>query len=215
MTFLFSLTSLAQVVEIPGDSIEREYDYMIIEGDTIPREFIGLDEVVILNKLNFDSKDDHRRYLILKRKTRKVWPYAKLAAERLTELNTRLNSIESRTEKRRYTKIVQKYIEEQFAAELKKLTRTEGQILVKLIHRQTGITTFELIKSLRSGWRAFWYDTTASLFDISLKKEFDPVNNKEDFLIEDILQRSFQQNILENQPTVLDFNYFDASAKWL
>ena len=215
MTFLFSLTSLAQVVEIPRDSIEREYDYMIIEGDTIPREFIGLDEVVILNKLNFDSKDDHRRYLILKRKTRKVWPYAKLAAERLTELNTRLNSIESRTQKRRYTKIVQKYIEEQFAAELKKLTRTEGQILVKLIHRQTGITTFELIKSLRSGWRAFWYDTTASLFDISLKKEFDPVNNKEDFLIEDILQRSFQQNILENQPTVLDFNYFDASAKWL
>ena len=124
-------------------------------------------------------------------------------------------SIKSKSERRKYTKIVQKYIEEQFAAELKKLTRTEGQILVKLIHRQTGVTTFQLIKNLRSGWRAFWYDTTAGLFDIELKSEYNPVNNREDFLIEDILQRSFQRNILDNQPSVLNIDYFEASSKWL
>jgi hypothetical protein len=210
MTFSYS-----QVENIPQDSTEREYDYMIIEGDTIPREFIDLDEVIILNKLKFSSDLERRRYLILRRKTRKVWPYAKLASERLTELNARLASIESKSERRKYTKIVQKYIEEQFAAELKKLTRTEGQILVKLIHRQTGVTTFQLIKNLRSGWRAFWYDTTAGLFDIELKSEYNPVNNREDFLIEDILQRSFQRNILDNQPSVLNIDYFEASSKWL
>ena len=167
------------------------------------------------NKIKFTSDLDRRRYLILRRKTRKVWPYAKLASERLTELNARLASIKSKSERRKYTKIVQKYIEEQFAAELKKLTRTEGQILVKLIHRQTGVTTFQLIKNLRSGWRAFWYDTTAGLFDIELKSEYNPVNNREDSLIEDILQRSFQRNILDNQPSVLKIDYFEASSKWL
>ena len=166
--------SYSQVESKPQDSTVREYDYMIIEGDTIPREFIDLEEVIILNKIKFTSDLERRRYLILRRKTRKVWPYAKLASERLTELNARLASIESKSERRKYTKIVQKYIEEQFAAELKKLTRTEGQILVKLIHRQTGVTTFQLIKNLRSGWRAFWYDTTAGLFDIELKSEYNP-----------------------------------------
>lgn len=212
--FLTSL-SIAQVQFPTREKDTLNYDYMIIEGDTIPREYIDLEEVVLLNKIKFNTKEDRIRYLILRRKTIKVWPYAKLAAERLTELNVRLNSIDSKYGRKRYTKIVQSYIEDEFSAELKKLTKTEGQILVKLIHRQTGITTYQLIKNLRSGFKAFIYDTTASLFNISLKREFDPINDKEDFLIEDILQRSFQQNLLESQPTVLNFNYFEASAKWL
>ena len=130
---------------------------------------IELDEVLILNKLNFSSNEEKIKYLILKRKTIKVYPYAKLAADRLTALNERLESLKRISERKRYTKIIQRYIEDEFSAELKKLTRTEGQILVKLIHRQTGLTTFDLVKELRSGWRAFWYNNTAKLFDISLK----------------------------------------------
>src|SRR5690606_13555592 len=96
---------------------------------------------------------------------------------RLVELNKRLETIKRKSDQRRYTKIIQKYIEEEFSAELKKLTRSEGQILVKLVHRQTGQTTFELIKELRSGWRAFWFNNTAKLFDISLKQDFNPLLN--------------------------------------
>jgi len=103
----------------------------------------------------------------------------------------------------------------EFSAELKKLTRTEGQILIKLIHRQTGRTTFELIKELRNGWRAFWFNNTASLFDLSLKKEFDPMNVKEDYLIEDILQRNFQSGRLERQKDALGLDFFELSHKWL
>jgi len=152
--------------------------------------------------------------LILRRKTRKVYPYAKLAAERLTTLNERLEKIERKSARKKYTKIIHKYIENEFSAELKKLTRTEGQILVKLIHRQTGKTTFELVKNLRSGWRAFWYNTTAKAFNISLKEEFDPINEQEDYLIEDILQRSFQAKILEPQKSALDFKYLELTDKW-
>lgn len=200
--------------ENPIDSTATEVKYYLIEGDTIPRATIKLDEAIIFKRLKFDNKEERRRYLILRRKTRKVFPYAKLAAERLLALNERLESIESKREKKKYTKIIHKYLEGEFAAELKKLTKTEGQILIKLIHRQTGETAFDLIKRLRNGWRAFWYNTTASAFDISLKQEFNPTLDEEDYLIEDILQRSFQSGILERQPSVLDFEFLELSDKW-
>lgn len=194
------------------DTLSKQY--MIIAGDSIPRETIDLEEVVLLRKLKFDSYADRKRYLILRRKTRKVYPYAKMASERLVELNSRLDQIKSNRDKKKYTKIVQKYIEDEFSEQLKKLTHTEGQILVKLIHRQTGYTAFDLVKNLKSGWRAFWYNTTANLFDISLKEEYHPESNEEDFLIEDILQRSFRDNILERQASALDFKYLDLTDKW-
>ena len=188
--------------------------YYIIAGDSIAREFIDLEEVVLLNKLAFNNKLDRRRYLILKRKTRKVYPFAKLAAERLTTMTARLKTIAKKRERRKYTKRIQKYIEEEFSEKLKKLTRTEGQILVKLIHRQTGRTAFELVKELRTGWRAFWYNTTASVFDISLKKKYKPFEVKEDYLIEDILERSFQENILIRQKPAFKIDYFDLTDTW-
>ena len=198
--------------EVKSDT--SEVYYYIIEGDTIPREFIDLEEVVLLNKLQFNSKEDRRRYLILRRKTRKVYPFAKLASERLTVMTERLNTIESKRLKRKYTKRIQKYIEEEFSEELKKLTRTEGQILVKLIHRQTGRTAFDLVKELRTGWRAFWYNTTASMFDISLKEEYKPYEVKEDYLIEDILERSFQSGLLQRQKPAFNIDYLELTSHW-
>lgn len=211
--FLFSVLKVSAQTKLPvEDTIEKEY--FIIMGDTIIREAIDLDEVVILRKLNFASEKDRREYLILRRKTRKVYPYAKLASDRLVQLNSRLDQIRSKRDRKKYTQMVQNYIEDEFSAELKKLTKSEGQILVKLMHRQTGVTTFDLIKELKSGWRAFWYNSTASLFDISLKEKYQPQSNKEDFLIEDILQRSFQAGLLEPQPSVLDFNFLELTDKW-
>lgn len=188
--------------------------YYIIEGDTIPREFIDLDEVILLNKLEFTSKEDRMRYLILRRKTRKVYPYAKLAAERLTTMTERLKQIDKKRDRKKYTKRVQKYVEEEFSQKLKKLTRTEGQILVKLIHRQTGRTAFELVKELRTGWRAFWYNSTANVFDISLKEHYVPFEVKEDYLIEDILERSFQEDILERQKPAFPIDFLELTSHW-
>ncbi len=211
---LFPFLAFAQLRPVV-EKDTTEVEWIIIEGDSVPRTTIDLDEVILLNKLKFDSSEDRKRYLILKRKTIKVYPYAKLAAERLETLNERLATLDSKRERRQYAKIIQRYIEEEFSAELKKLTRTEGQILIKLIHRQTGKTTFELIKDLRSGWRAFWFQNTAKLFDISLKKEFDPLNVKEDYLIEDILERAFQNGLLVRQKPAVDIDFYDLTDKWL
>ncbi|TXE19623.1 DUF4294 domain-containing protein [Psychroserpens burtonensis] len=209
----FPMLLAAQIEPVTQDSTAVEY--ILVDGDSIPKTAIDLDEVLLLHKLKFTSKEDRITYLILKRKTLKVYPYAKLAADRLTTLNERLLTLESKRSQKKYAKIIQRYIEDEFSAELKKLTRTEGQILVKLIHRQTGKTTFGLIKELRSGWRAFWFNTTASMFDISLKEEFNPMDVKEDFLIEDILERAFQNRLLERQKPAISFDFYDLTDKWL
>ncbi len=202
----------AQVEEQPLDSVAEKM--IIVEGDSIFRSSIDLDEVYLFGNLKFDSYNDKLRYYILRRKTLKVYPYAKLAAERLVELNERIATIKKRRKQKRYTKEVQKYIEGEFSEELKKLTRTEGQILVKLIFRQTGTTAFDLVKELRSGWRAFWYNTTASMFKISLKEEFHPEQIHEDYQIEDILQRAFASYRLVRQESVLDYDYAQLTDKW-
>ncbi len=191
------------------DSSHIYNDYIIFEGDTV---VIELKEVQLLNKLKFNTEYDKRYYYWFRKKTLKAYPYAKLAAERLTVLNGRLDQIKSKTKKKAYTRHVQKYMEGEFSDQLKKLTRTEGRILIKLIHRQTGITTFDLIKEIRSGWKAFWYNGTAKLFKLSLKSEYDPANVEEDFLIEDILQRAFIDGILEQQDSKLPFDYHKIAA---
>ncbi len=204
--------AIGQVEEQPLDSISEKL--IIIEGDSIVQSSIALEEAYVFGRLKFSSYDEKLRYYILRRKTQKVYPYAKLAAERLVELNDSLKYIKRKGKRKKYTKKVQKYIEEEFSEELKKLTRTEGQILVKLIYRQTGTTAFDLVKELRSGWRAFWYNTTAKLFKISIKEEFHPDKIEEDYLIEDILQRAFAAGKLDRQESVLDYNYADLFNKW-
>ncbi len=105
-------------------------------------------------------------------------------------------------------------MEGEFTESLKKMTRTEGRILIKLLHRQTGLTAFELIKEYRSGWKAFWYNTTANMFKLSLKNEYHPESEAIDFLIEDILQRSFINGSLDEQKPRLEIDYYEISKKF-
>lgn len=202
----------AQTPAVAVDTIPNKY--LIIKGDTITGQSIDLEEVVILPRLRLNTNEERRRYLILQRKTLKVYPYAKLAAERLETLNARMAGVKSKRQRKKYTRMVQKFVENEFADKLKKFTITEGQILIKLIHRQTGETAFDLIKELRSGWRAFWYNNTAKLFDMSLKIPFDPEVEEEDFLIEDILQRQFDKGNLEFQKSYKTFDLYTLNKIW-
>jgi len=212
--FLCLLSSFSIFSQVREEAIDSSVYYVRMEGDSSWIKSIALDDVYVFGKLEFADRKEKLRYYILRRKTLKVYPYAKLAAERLVELNDSLHHIKKKRHQKRYTKKVQKYIEGEFAEELKKLTRTEGQILVKLIHRQTGKTAFTLVKSLRSGWRAFWYQTTAKAFKINLKREFRPTEEHEDYLIEDILQRAFASERLDRQKSVLDYDYATLNNKW-
>lgn len=167
---------------------------IVVDGDTVP--IVILDEVLLINTPSFSSDEARRRYQILKRKVFKVYPYAVIAGNKLDSLNLRLADIKGKRNKKKYIKEFQDYLEGRFEDELKALTRTEGQILSKLISRETGITTYELIDTYRSGWNAFWWNTAAAFYDISLKIPYAPETSEEDRLIENILQRAFINNQL-------------------
>ena len=199
-------------IEAPPD-FEGELLYKF-DTDSIPDSGIRLKEVVLFQPLRFKNMNQLRDYVILRNRTLRVYPYAKLASDRLDTLSVRLNSINGKKQKKTYLKRIEKFIYDEFEEELKKLSRSQGRILIKLVHRQTGETTHELVRELRNGWRAMIYQTTASLFKLSLKDTYDPEANYEDFLIEDILQRHFQTEQLEYQKSFNEFNLYELSKKW-
>ena len=169
---------------------ENSSTYFKIAGDSIYKKEIDLNEVVIYNPVEFSNNKERLDYFVLKRKVLKVYPYAKMASERLTKLNLRLEKIKSKRKQKKYTRMLEKFLQEELTAELKRLTRTEGQILVKLIYRETGVSAYSLVRELRNGFRAFTYNTIAKVFKISLKEKYDPPNVREDLFIEDILRNS-------------------------
>lgn len=197
--------------QISSDSIQRK-EILNDENDTIVKDPILLEEVVVYrSKL---SPAEKKEFLLLQNRVYKVYPYAKTAADRLTVLNRNMDKMKTNKEKKKYFKIVEDYMENEFTAQLKKLSRKQGQILVKLIHRQTGYTTFELIKDYKSGWKAFWSNNTARLFDINLKTKYQPYQVNEDFLIESILDRAFNRGRLIPQKPATPIDIDELTEYW-
>jgi hypothetical protein len=197
--------------QITTDSIQKK-EVVTDENDTIVKDPILLEEVVVYkNKLTPEEK---KEFLLLQNRVYKVYPFAKAAADRLTILNKNMDKMKTNKEKKKYFKIVEDYMENEFTAQLKKLSRKQGQILVKLIHRQTGYTTFELIKDYKSGWKAFWSNNTARLFDINLKTKYEPYQVNEDFLIESILDRAFTRGRLMSQKSATPVDIDELTDYW-
>lgn len=207
IAMLLSSSVTAQIVE----KDTTKMGYQLKETDTIT-EPILLEEIIVhKEKLDPESK---KQFLLLQNRVLKVYPYAKVAAERLTVLNKNMAALKTNREKKKYFKIAEDYMNNEFEARLKKLSRKQGQILVKLIYRQTGQTTFQLIKELKSGWKAFWSNTTAKVFDIELKEKYTPYMVNEDYLIETILIRAFDNGRLVKQESANPINYDELSDFW-
>lgn len=179
---LFPFCCLAQTDSLLIKEIQVEY------GDT----FITAD-LQSVEILDFKSAEDKSYYYRLKRKTLKVYPYALLAAHKLDSIQEDLEQISKKRKRKKYVKTVEQWAKEDLAAELKKLTRWEGRILVKLIYRETGICTYDIAKELRGGWYAFLWQQVAKIYDNNLKTAYKPTTEKEDKLIEHILQEQYVQ----------------------
>ena len=103
----------------------------IIEGDTLTNPFVDLSEVVVLPSMKFNTYNDYVTYYHLQRRTLKVYPYAKLAAERLTVLNQRLAKIKRKRAKKSYAKQIERYLEREFKDQLKHLIREWRSLVVR------------------------------------------------------------------------------------
>jgi hypothetical protein len=197
-------------------SFAQERDTIIKIDSIAPNEtIINLEEVLFFGSQPFfKNEEQKKKYELLRSRVKKVYPYAKLAADKLYRIERVLDTLPSKRQKKKYTKKVQEDAEARFTAELKKLSRSQGKILIKLIYRQTGESAYNLVKNLRSGWRAFWYNNTAWFYDLSLKSTYNPEEVEEDFWIEDILLRAFSQGELEMQPAAIYINYEAIEKKW-
>lgn len=202
--------SFGQVTKIDTTEVEKPLTGI----DTIAKMPIELEEVYVSNRYSIKSAEERKKFLILQRRVLKVYPYAKTAADRLTALNEGMKGLKSDRDKKKYFKLVENYLTNEFEGQLKKLSRKDGQVLVKLIHRQTGSSTFNLIKELKNGWKAFWSNNTARLFDINLKTKYEPYTVSEDFIIEGILYKAFSDGRLPKQAAKIDMNYSELAKVW-
>ena len=168
------------------------YDAYMNEGDTVP--MIALPMVKVQKKRVFKNKRERRRYVRLERHVRKVYPYAKLANERLVAYEHTLKGM-SDSRRKKFMRAAEKQIRKEFSDELKALTWTQGRILLRLIDRETGAVSYELVKDLRGGFTAWIFQGVAKMFDFDLKSEYDP--EKDDKLIEEIVQKIEQEELLK------------------
>lgn len=171
----------------PAEPIKGDVVYGKIDenGDTLL--IVYLPEVDIDLMQRYLQIIDTRQGRRLANNVRKVYPYAKLAGAKMQEYDSVLANVSDKNERNRLMKQAEKEITDQYTEELKNLTITQGLILVRLIDRETGNTTYQVVQELRGKVRAFFYQGFARLWGYNLKEEYDPHNNPEDDDIETIM----------------------------
>lgn len=186
--FIIGFLIMTRVIAWSQDTIKADYEGYpvygrIVDGDTIL--ISSIQEATIYPQPVFDSRRELRRYNRLVYNVKKVYPYARIAGEMFSEVESNLALMETEKEQKEYIKQVEQDIKDRFEGELRKLTITQGRILIKLIDRETQHTTYALVKQLRGSFQAFFWQAIARIFGSNLKSTFDPEG--EDILIEEII----------------------------
>lgn len=156
---------------------------VVVDSDTIA--ILELPEVSVYEKRDFEYLYLKRRYRRMILNIKKAYPYARIAGVRLKELDDHLVTLDSEKERKEYIDQAEKEIMMEFEKEVRHLTVTQGIILVKLIDRETGRTSYQVIKELKGGFTAFFWQGIARIFGNNLKTEYDPAD--QDKVMEDIV----------------------------
>jgi hypothetical protein len=144
----------------------------IIDGDTVA--LIDITPVVIFPPFKSTSKRETARYDRLVYNVKKVYPYARLAAQRLMMYKEIMDTIPTEKARKTFLKKAEKDLENEFGDQIKDLSFNQGKILIKLVYRETGNSTFDIVKELRGGFSAFIWQTLARIFGYNLKTTYDP-----------------------------------------
>jgi len=167
--FIHAQTDVTQGLQLPVQgTLVRSTIY---EGDTIP--FVTLPTIHCYADRVFKNKKQKAAWDRLKYNVKKVYPYAIIAAARLKEYDMLLSQFSNEAEKKRYMKRAESQLKEEFGAELKQLTMSQGRILIKLIDRETGQTSYDVVKNMRGSFSAFMWQGLALMFSSNLKDEYD------------------------------------------
>lgn len=152
-------------------------------GDTIP--CVQLPTVYIFKPLVFKNNKEREAYYRMVRNVKKVYPISREINRIIIETYEYLQTLPDEKSRKRHIKVVEKGLKEQYTAQMKKLSFSQGKLLIKLVDRNSNQTSYELVKAFMGPLKAGFYQTFAALFGASLKKEYDP--NGEDKLVERII----------------------------
>ncbi len=182
LILVFSFNSFSQ----DSSKVSRKkLPFIIVEDDTIP--VVNLPIVTIVDFADPEVLKNLQAYYRLRFNVIKVYPYARLAAVKLQEMNDVAATLSSTKEKRKYVKETEKQMRLDFEEQIKNLSISQGDVLIKLLDRETGNTSYELVKELRGSFNAFFSQGLAKLFGHDLKDKYEPTGK--DKTIEDIVNQ--------------------------
>lgn len=154
---------------------------IVIDGDTVP--VVDIDTLRKSEKRHFKSMDEHRFYLQARYNALKVYPYAAEAIKIYRQTQDSVQDMRN-GKKKKYTKKKEEELSMKYEKELKKLTKVQGYILIKMIEREVKVPFYDVVSELRGGWAAFKWQSIARMYGFNLKKGYDP---NADPLLESIL----------------------------
>ena len=172
LAFLFLLTGTDCLAQEEGEPTTAYLTPTYIhEGDTIP--YVALPAVYIFKPVTFKNKRQQRRYSKLVRDVKKVLPLSKEIRGIIIETYELLQTLPTDKARQEHIRRVEKGLKKQYTPRLKKLTYSQGKLLIKLVDRETNQTSYELVRAFMGPFKAGFYQTFAALFGASLKKEYD------------------------------------------
>lgn len=171
-----------------------------INGENV----VVMDELILLNKPRFNNQLDQNYYYFLNKKLNRVYPLFITALSQYQEIQKDIQKLD-KSSQRKYVDEKQKALADQYEKQLRNLTTTEGRVFAKLMNRATGKTVFEIIKELRGGWSAFWWNVKGNIADVDLKEPYDPHKNRSDEFVESLLQSNWNAGYFQPYPGYQNF----------
>jgi hypothetical protein len=171
-----------------------------INGETV----VVMDEIVLLNKPKFNNQLDQNYYYFLNKKLSRVYPLFLKALYQYRDIQHQIETLEG-SEKRKLIKQKQNELANQYETQLRDLTTTEGRVFAKLMNRATGKTVYDIIRELRGGWSAFWWNVKGSVADIDIKEAYNPHADRSDAFIESLLRSNWALGYLRPYPGAQNF----------
>lgn len=157
-----------------------------INGENV----IVMDELILFNKPKFNNTLDQNYYYFLNKKLNRVYPLFLTALDQYRDIQDDLKNLD-RNEQRKFVNSRQQTLADQYEKQLRDLTTTEGRVFAKLMSRATGKTVYEIIREMRGGWSAFWWNVKGNIADVDIKEPYDPHLNRTDQFIENLLQSNW------------------------
>lgn len=162
----------------------RDAKWIVVDGDSMP--VFTLRPIVVWPPLKFKNKKQEQYYWRTVRNVRILLPYAKMIRETLVETYEYIETFDTQDEREAYLKKMEKDLFEQYKPVLKKFSRNQARLLVKLIQRETDQSSYEIVKAFLGSFRATFWQGFGKLFGVSLKGKYQPDKNKDDLMIERI-----------------------------